>query len=111
MVDEGKVSTLQEMLTEEFTNTVCSSLRKVMLGESSQRKEGINTNKTLKTNILLSKIVKVEVRSVGESPVYRDYCHILLLLQVVKMDRKNSTHHTIKKYCSTIAYALQYIEG
>ena len=39
MVDEGKVSTLQEMLTEEFTNTVCSPLRKVMLGASSQREK------------------------------------------------------------------------
>ena len=34
MVEEGKVSTLQEMLTEEFTNTVCSALREVMLGAS-----------------------------------------------------------------------------
>ena len=39
MVDEGKVSTLQAMLTEEFTNTVCSPLRMVMLAASSQREK------------------------------------------------------------------------
>ena len=50
MVDEGKVSTVQEILTEEFTNTVCSSLRKVTLGASSQREKTAHNVKRMRPN-------------------------------------------------------------
>ena len=47
MVDVGNESTLQVMLTGEPATVVCSPERKVMLGESSQRKQGTNTNEPL----------------------------------------------------------------
>ena len=44
MFDAGNESTLQVMLTGEPATAVCSPERKVILGESSQRKQGTNTN-------------------------------------------------------------------
>ena len=48
MVDVGNESTLQVMLTGEPATAVCSPERKVMLGETSQRRQEMRTWSSVK---------------------------------------------------------------
>ena len=48
MVDVGNESTLQVMLTGEPATTVCSPERKVILGETSQRRQEMRTWSSVK---------------------------------------------------------------